>query len=389
MVNIMKREMMKHILFYDDVYVFGGHQVTAIDAVKYLLENTNINITFIFYEGNTRLGERLNCLSKNYNRIELYPISFKTPIKHRIFQILLFYQKIRNIRNLIRSIDPDVVVVVQGNIELSFPGLIAAKKEGKTTISFIPMATKIIVKRIGGLILNYIQQYLYRLPDKFITISTSSKNMLLTCGASSDISVVYYGLDTSLCKIKNREESRIKYGISKEDYILAIIGRVQFIHKAQDFLVQTLLEHRQKLKNIKLFVVGDGPDELQLREIVQSNNMNDIVTFVPWENDLSYIYSAIDMLVIPSWYEGLPLVMLEAMYYGLPIIASDVDGMAEVLPNQWLFKCGDSNALIETFFKVMQADNSEFIFKNKQRILSEFNVNTFGENFLKSIENCL
>jgi glycosyltransferase involved in cell wall biosynthesis len=302
---------------------------------------------------------------------------------------LLFYQKIRNIRNLIRSIDPDVVVVVQGNIELSFPGLIAAKKEGKTTISFIPMATKIIVKRIGGLILNYIQQYLYSLPDKFITTSASSKNMLLTCGAISDISVVYYGPDISLCKIKNREESRIKYDISKEDYILAVIGRTQFIHKAQDFLVQTLLEHRQKLKNIKLFVVGDGPDELQLREIVQSNNMNDIVTFVPWENDLSYIYSAIDMLVIPSWYEGLPLVMLEAMYYGLPIIASDVDGMAEILPNQWLFKCGDSNALIETFFKVMQADNSEFIFKNNQRILSEFNVNIFGENFLEAIENCL
>jgi glycosyltransferase involved in cell wall biosynthesis len=95
------------------------------------------------------------------------------------------------------------------------------------------------------------------------------------------------------------------------------------------------------------------------------------------------------MLVIPSWYEGLPLVMLEAMYYGLPIIASDVDGMAEILPNQWLFKCGDSNALIETFFKVMQADNSEFIFKNNQRILSEFNVNIFGENFLEAIENCL
>ena len=384
----MKTERMKHILFYDDVYLFGGHQVTAIDAVKYLLENTNINISFIFYEGNTRLCERLNCMSKNHNRIELYPISFKTPIKYRSFEILLFYQRIKNIRSLIRSISPDVVVVVQGYIELSSPGLIAAKKEGKRTISFIPMAKKISGKGIKELILNNIQQYLYRLPDKFITTSTSSKNMLLTCGASSDISVVYYGPDTSLCKIKNREESRIKYGISKEDYILAIIGRVQFIHKAQDFLVQTLLEHRQKLKNIKLFVVGDGPDELQLREIVQSNNMNDIVTFVPWENDLSYIYSAIDMLVIPSWYEGLPLVMLEAMYYGLPIIASDVDGMAEVLPNQWLFKCGDSNALIETFFKVMQADNSEFIFKNNQRILSEFNVNIFGENFLEAIENC-
>ena len=385
----MKRENIKHILFYDDVYVFGGHQVTAIDAVKYLLENTNINISFIFYEGNTRLCERLNCLSKNYNRIELYPISFKTPIKYRSFEILLFYQRIKNIRSLIRSISPDVVVVVQGYIELSSPGLIAAKKEGKRTISFIPMAKKISGKGIKELILNNIQQYFYRLPDKFITTSTSSKNMLLTCGAISDISVVYYGSDISLCKIKNREESRMKYGISKEDYILAIIGRVQFVHKAQDFLVQTLLEHRQKLKNIKLFVVGDGPDELQLRKIVQSNNMNDIVTFVPWENDLSYIYSAIDMLVIPSWYEGLPLVMLEAMYYGLPIIASDVDGMAEVLPNQWLFKCGDSNALIETFFKVMQADNSEFIFKNNQRILSEFNVNIFGENFLEAIENCL
>ncbi len=376
---------MNHILFYDDTSIFGGHQCTAIDAVKYLIENTNINISFIFYEGNKRLCERLELINTGNHKINLYPISHKSPIKYFSLEALLLIHKINKIRSLIKKILPDIVILVQGYIELCLPGLIAAKKEKIETVSFIPMANKTQRKGIKKIILNEIQEYLYSLPEKFITTSRTAKNMLIACGAKSDIFVVYYGPDIRSFKIQDKQEARNKYNIAEEDYALALVGRIQFVHKGQDFLVKTLLQHRQKLKNIKLYIVGDGADELQLRQIITSNNMSDIVKFVPWENDLSYLYSAIDMLVIPSWFEGLPLVMLEAMYYGLPIIASNIDGMAELLPNQWLFMCGDSNALVETLLQVMQTDNSELILKNKQLIGNMFNINKFGEYFLKTL----
>ena len=77
--------------------------------------------------------------------------------------------------------------------------------------------------------------------------------------------------------------------------------------------------------------------------------------------------------------------MLEAMYYSLPIVASNVDGMAEVLPKEWLFKFGDSNSLIETMLRIKHKDNTEALSKNKSLILTQFNFERFGENFYKAI----
>jgi len=64
------------------------------------------------------------------------------------------------------------------------------------------------------------------------------------------------------------------------------------------------------------------------------------------------------MLLIPSKFEGVPLTMLEAMARELPVIASNVDGMAEILPQSWLFPYGDCAALVDTLRRVRNSDNA-------------------------------
>ncbi|MBD2307320.1 hypothetical protein H6G17_17715 [Chroococcidiopsis sp. FACHB-1243] len=68
---------MKRILFYDDGSGFGGHSISAIDAVKYLLENTNLKVGFMFYQENQRLYDRLTLLVREFKHLELYPMEFK------------------------------------------------------------------------------------------------------------------------------------------------------------------------------------------------------------------------------------------------------------------------------------------------------------------------
>jgi|JI81BgreenRNA_FD_contig_51_2386952_length_437_multi_2_in_0_out_0_1 hypothetical protein len=55
---------MTRILFYDDANGSGGHTITAIDAVKYILRNSDLAIDFAFFEGNNRLKNQLMILSK-------------------------------------------------------------------------------------------------------------------------------------------------------------------------------------------------------------------------------------------------------------------------------------------------------------------------------------
>lgn len=379
---------MMNVLFYDDGSSFGGHHVTVIDAIQYLVENTDIDVGFLFYEGNIRLHERLNLIKQEGGIIALYPMKYKQAKLKTIGA--LFSSSIRKIKDLMTKINPDIVIVAQGSIEMCSLGVLAAKRGNYKTVSFIALPQKIsVMKGKMALLRDIINLYYYRLPDGFITISNSAKSMLIQHGVKSKISVAYCGPNLKLCKLQDRSEARSKYGIDKGDYVVALIGRIQFVHKGHDFLIDSISKHLGKLEkeNIRLIFVGDGPDESLLKSMIKSKNLNNIVSFVPWGNDLSYIYSAIDMLIIPSRFEGIPLVMLEAMYYGIPIVASNLDGIAEVLPREWLFQYGDGDSLIETLLNVKNRDddNTELLAKNKLRILTTSNAEKFGEKFYEAI----
>ncbi len=384
---------MKKITFYDNCNSFGGHHTTAIDAVKYLVEKTDVSVSFVFSDKNSRLYEKLNLLKQNGGKINLYPMQNKA-IELKNIGVLLAQNKINEVKKLFDSINPDIVISLQGSIEQSTVGLIAAKKGKYKAITFIALTHKISAMQGKlGWVRDILNLYFYRMSDGFITISDSAKSMLERHGVKSKISVVYCGADLNECKFYPREESRRKYHIDEQDYVVALIGRIQFVQKGHDILLNAIYEHRHRLRNIKgnikgnikFFIVGDGPDGEILKSRVKAQGLEDIVTFVPWENNLSHIYSAIDMVIIPSRFEGIPIVMLEAMYYGLPIVASNIDGMAELLPQEWLFKLDNTQSLIETILRVKGSDNTSIISKNKSHIMITANVEKFGVKYYEAI----
>jgi glycosyltransferase involved in cell wall biosynthesis len=379
---------MKKILFYDDAPCFGGHEVTAVEAIKYLLNfQPDIKVSFIYWEQNKRLEDRLDILKKESRRIEMYPISYKWEDQWKNFKHLLLSSQIKiSIQKLMQMINPDLVIVVQGTIHISSLGLLCSKKCGYKTISFIPMAHHFRVTGIRSALLYIISRYLYRQPSQFITTSETAKQQLIKWGVVSLISVAFYGVDINQYEIKDKIRARQKLGLSDSKYIIALIGRIQFGHKAQDFLIETIYAYKDALKNIHWLIVGDGPDSNQLTSMISKMELNNSVKILPWIDDLSDIYSAIDMLVIPSRLEGTPLVMLEAMYYELPIVASNIDGMAEILPKEWLFPAGNSWSLIEAVLQQKDNQCKTLILENKYKVLNMFNWERYGQSFYKIME---
>jgi len=132
-------------------------------------------------------------------------------------------------------------------------------------------------------------------------------------------------------------------------------------------------------------VVGEGRDEQKLRNMIRNAGLEDCVSILAWTSGLTSLYSAADMLLIPSCFEGVPLVMLEAMWHQLPVVASDVDGMAELLPSEWLFRSGDARSLVKTISRVRHAENSQFLVANRKRILEQFSVTLFQERFCEEV----
>ncbi len=381
------RNYPKRILFYSDAGEFGGHEIMALKAFEYLAGCGGLSLHFMYYQGNKRLKRQLERIRDKADNVEIYPSRHASGRLQNI-RTLLSPLKVREIGAMFRAVAPDIVVAVQGSIQGSSLGLLASKKCGYETVSYIPTAQKSAITSRGvitPIIKDAVNKFYYGLPDRFIVPARFVKNDLLEKGVKAEIALACNSFDLSGLTKRIREKSRGKFGFQDNEYVIALIGRVNIRTKGHDFLVEAISKHRSRLGDFRFVFVGDGPDEDRLRSMIKNKGLEGVTAILPWENDLSDIYSAIDMLIIPSRFEGVPLVMKEAIYFELPVVASNIDGMAETLPGEWLFKFGDSEGLVRTITDVRQGDPSGLIKKNKETLMQQSRAQRFEAMFAEAL----
>lgn len=117
-------------------------------------------------------------------------------------------------------------------------------------------------------------------------------------------------------------------------------------------LVDTLAANRERWRGRVLLRVGGSGEVERLKQIIADNDLADMVEFIGWVSgsvkDMAFASSHI--LILPSYFEGLPVSVLEGMAYGKPIIATPVGGIPEVVhshENGILVPPGDRKALAE------------------------------------------
>ena len=121
--------------------------------------------------------------------------------------------------------------------------------------------------------------------------------------------------------------------VQKECLNILFLGWIQ-----EDKGVFELLEVCKKLKNKKKFKMifsGSGSSEHKAKNLVRINNLEDFVIFLGWLNNeqKEKLFYDIDVLVLPSWYEGFPNSIVEAMSSGISVISSSVGNIPDILTN--------------------------------------------------------
>lgn len=351
---------MSHVVFFDDTAVAGGHQISAVTATRLLQRDHRV--TFIVSAANARLAQLLRDAG----------VAVATVAPPRRLHAVRAMVATGEVRRLLRELRPDVVVAVQGNILLATRGIQAARREGIRAISFIPMALG-VSRGARDRVWAAIGRYYYARPDAFITTSRTAAAALRRSGVRAPVHLAYYGPDLAALRDAPRQKTAA--------YTIAIIGRVVFSHKGHDVLLRAL----PRLPDVRLLVVGDGPDDARLDALARELGVAERIERVAWTSDMAPVYAAADLVALPSRFEGLPLVMLEAMYYRLPIVASAVDGMLEVLPAEWLFRSEDVEGLVRTIERLRASDASEAIERNHRRIVEEMNAERFAEAFARAL----
>ena len=208
----------------------------------------------------------------------------------------------------------------------------------------------IVIHTIHGLpfhpyqnkILNFFyilsEKIAYYFTDHFICVGEIMKEKSLQAGIGKekDYTVIYSGFEVEpyLECAKKRNQLRKKYGISENDKVIGMIGRLFYL-KGQNYLIEVFKEVSETHPEAKLMFVGDGILREQLENYARKNKIYDKVIFtglVPPKKIPEFV-SIMDILVHTSLREGLPKAVAQGLAGGKPVIAFDIDGTKEVVIN--------------------------------------------------------
>ena len=161
-------------------------------------------------------------------------------------------------------------------------------------------------------------------------------------------------------------------------------------NKGHEWALKAIAKHISNLKIGKIHIFGDGPERQNLEKLCNSlDNLKNKVIFHGFVNDPSQYYNDIDIALLPSLGEGIPLSLLEVMRLGIPCIATNVGGIPEIIINNQsgiLVEPKKDNELIEAINKLSNKDNYELFSKEAfERFKKVNNQNKMIDDFEKTL----
>ena len=164
------------------------------------------------------------------------------------------------------------------------------------------------------------------------------------------------------------------------------VGRFSHYHKGFDLLIEAFHIFAERNKEWTLDIVGEGPEEPMYRQLIQKYKLEDRITIHPFTNYIQQYYSAAQVYVLSSRWEGFGLVLVEAMAHGLPAISSDLPTSQEIMGDFGMyFSNGDVNDMARRMEEVTQM-NWQTKSEQALQIAARFNIETIINQWKQLID---
>ncbi|MGA1840034.1 MAG: glycosyltransferase [bacterium] len=169
--------------------------------------------------------------------------------------------------------------------------------------------------------------------DLILTVSEAVRNKYLEREniQRNRIRVLYHGVDQRFMEEQKKvSEFRSKLGVGKED---EVIGTVARLHKDKDIeiLIKAFALALKSRPQIKLLIIGDGPEKKNLKEMTVTLGIMDRIIFTGFQSDVLPLIGLLDIFCLTSKEEGFPQSLIEAMALEKPVVVSRVGGVMELI----------------------------------------------------------
>jgi glycosyltransferase involved in cell wall biosynthesis len=156
-----------------------------------------------------------------------------------------------------------------------------------------------------------------------------------------NLAVVYEGTEIPpRFTSEQRQAARRRWGVFGEAPLLGCVG-VLLPDKGQEWLIRALAELRKEFPAAKLLLAGDGPCRARLESLARQRNVADALILAGFVTDVESVYAALDVFLLPSFFEALNNSLLAAMAYEIPSIAFRRGALGEIIEE------GKSGLLVE------------------------------------------
>jgi glycosyltransferase involved in cell wall biosynthesis len=193
--------------------------------------------------------------------------------------------------------------------------------------------------------------------------------------------------------LEKRAAARSRWAVTEDTFLLGCVG-VLSPDKGQEFLIRALATVRRTHARVKLLLAGDGPCRARLEALARELGLSDAVIFAGFVADIEEVYAALDIFLLPSFFEALSNALMSAMAYALPSIAFHCGGPAEIIENGksgLLVEAGNVHALSASIATML--DDSEFRKKignqGRIRIQENFSVEKMVDEMIRVYEGCV
>lgn len=281
-------------------------------------------------------------------------------------------------------IDYDIIQVGDYFYPTSIPPLLSSRDKSKPTVLTINALPGYSWK-YGSKIIDFAaRMYTYSIGqkildgyDKIITIYNKLREDLQRFGVpAKKICNIYNGVDVERFQkidffFKDRVKKRLS--IRDDEKVILFVGRLSKV-KNIGFVIALAQKLRAEGQRIKTIIVGEGVYRSHYEHMTRKN---DGVIFTGWVSSdyLPVLYSIANVVVLPSSSEGLPNVLLEASASGKPVVASNVNGVPEIVIHN------------KTGLLVKQDDFNSF-YQSTKFILDDLDMQEkFGRNARSHIKN--
>jgi glycosyltransferase involved in cell wall biosynthesis len=242
---------------------------------------------------------------------------------------------------------------------------------------------------------NKLDLWLTRSADRVVAVSEATGRFLERNGIPrSRIRVIHNAIDPLVYQLDNSgTEFRQRYGVGLHHFLVGVIGRLS-PEKGHTLFLRALSQVVKVIPQTRAVFVGEGKEAERLEVMARARGLADRLTFAGYQAEISSIYSALDLVVIPSLTEGLPNVLLEAFLHRRPVVATAVGGIPDVMQGElsrWLVPPGDAVALADAIISALQSSRlrTESAEAGNQRIREIFTPEHRAAQFLKVYEELI